>query len=140
MARGHGITKAEYSTDSGTNWTQINNLVPDGQVGCSLTPQGLEEPVEDPQGNSYSAPEYWNIQLEALDDSAYSTLDSEHSSDNKVRFRFTLEDGGTFTCDVDILAPVHKREIQGAVQGRSEGFVMGDAQDVRIRDDDVTIT
>jgi len=136
--RAHGITKAEFSTDQGNTWTEINRLVAEES---SLEPQGPREPAQDEHGNAYWAPKYWVLNLEALDDSAYATLDTEYGNDNKVRLRFDLEDGTTFECDIDILVPVTQRTIEGSVQGRSEGFMIGGPdQDVQIRDDDVTIS
>lgn len=136
--RAHGITKAEYSTDSGTSWTEIKRIHAEES---SLEPQGPREPVQNEHGNAYWAPKYWVLNLVALDDSAYSTLDTEYGNDNKVRLRFDLEDGTTFQCDIDILVPVTQRTIEGSVQGRSEGFMIGGPdQDVNIRDADVTIS
>jgi hypothetical protein len=138
MARSHGILNAEYSTDGGGSWTPINDLIAEES---SLEPQGPEEPVENEHGNAYWAPKYWVLNLVSLDESAYTSLESEWGSDNRVRLRFDLDDGDTFTVGDDYLVPVSQRTIEGTIQGRSEGFQLGGPdQDVRVRDDDVTIS
>lgn len=137
MARSHGIKGAEYSTDGGSTWTPIDLIV---EEDSSLEPQGPEEPVEDPYGNAYWAPKFWNLNLVSLDESAYAALNTEWGGDNKVRLRFDL-DGETFEMTSDHLVPVSQRTIEGRVEGRSEGFQLGGPdQDVRVPDADVTIS
>jgi hypothetical protein len=138
MPRSHGILNAEYSTDGGGSWVSINDLIAEES---SLEPQGPEEPVEDEHGNAYWSPTYWVLNLMSLDQSSYITLKNKWDSDERVRLRFGLENGTTFEVFDDYLVPVSQRTIEGAIQGRSEGFQLGGPdQDVRVRDDDVVIS
>lgn len=115
----HGIIKAEYTTDSGTTYLEIKNIVQESS-GVSYE----EEPGETPKdvyGNNFRGPQIRTYGVSFSNRTDYEAVETLMEADTAVGWRFTLDNGETHTSSTDMrcehLRPV---DIQGAVQGRSD--------------------
>lgn len=117
----HGILKAYHGTTSSPS-TEIGNLVADESMIEFLDEEG--NPV-DPYGNQYAGVMYAQVTIMALDLSDFVTIRSNWTGGTKQYFKCDLSNSATVTTAIAVnLVSIRPINIQGRVQGRSDGFVM----------------
>jgi hypothetical protein len=130
----HGITKLEYSINSGSTWVEVVNLV--GNLS-GVAFEDETDAVQDPRGNNYRGPGFRVYTTAAIDRTAYDALLTRHQGDTETLYRWTLDQGELHTTDVAILPQQLKWvDIEGVVANRSNVFLLV----IRIDEDSITET
>lgn len=119
----HGIIKAEYSSNAGSTWTEITNLV--GETSGVVFEGVPDDSASDPYDNKYRDPGFRVYTVTAMDRTAYAALLTLHQGDTKFRVRWTLDQDELHTMTIDTLPQVLQWvDIEGIVAKRSNAFTL----------------
>lgn len=130
----HGITAFKYSSDSGSTFTTVNNLV--GNLS-GVAFEDESDAMQDPYGNTYRGPGYRVYTVTAIDRTAYAALLSAHQGDTEYTYQWTLDQGEIHETAVDLLPKQLKWvDIEGVVKDRSNAFQIV----IRVNEANVTET
>lgn len=117
----HGILKAYHGTTS-TPSTEIGSLIADES---NIEFEDEEGNPVDPNGGQYAGVLYSRWTITALDLADFSTLRTNWIAGTKQYFKADLSNSATVTTDIALnFISIKPINIQGRVQGRSDGFQM----------------